>query len=1355
MKNIKKYIYALIAAMLFPVATMAQDVFYPDASYATIEDAIAALGDGGTLTLTDDVSLTNPLDVVLGTKSVTFDLNGKTISGRTNLKSGNLTIKNGNIAGGSNQALNVYGSDDATAANYSVLTINSDVNVTADVYGVCMFGKNAQSNGYGAVINIQGNVITTGDGTEGAVFVSGNLGKNVAGDMNNVINITGKVTSATDAAVALNGNATVNIQSGAEITGYTAIAIKRGVLNVNGGTITATGAKNYPPTANHNGTEMTGAGISMSNTYNQYGSMAVNITDGVVNSKFADALYKAPATYANDAVYAVSGGEFSSRVPADFIASGYICPTEENNDGNFYITTGSYVAKVGDYGYETFEKAVEAAGNDGVITLLGNITDTYTMTIGQTLKIAKNGKTITIEAPEGYGIRTNDITVDGQDVTVYALAKNIAALVNTSLSSDYTGVEQSAPLVIVDGDYTLQKGVDYKLKDDGGTDVDDIKATDVGPVNFTVEGIGKYIGSQNVTWTIFYNISKEPIVITVDPAVYNGSDFDPVVHVKNGDADLEIGTHYTVSYSNTPYLDAKTYVNAITITGVLSQYYRGTVVTDFIVQPCNVNDLTAVATVPWTSAGYADGAAVMASTDFVWTVKNKGVLISKTNFDCTVLDLKDDANNTIPYPGVGTYPDQVVITPKSDNTNFTGSLTVPLVITAGDAIDINNCVVTSYVIYTSQAQPPSGGRLIVTYLNPSTNEKRTLKKDVDYVLTFNGAIDDYKDAKTYSNAVTLKGIGDFYGSLTTDYVISPRELTEKYVKAEPVDPLVWNGHAQKLNVNDQISGRDDNNVILKLVIKEAVPATDTDPEQPEEAYFLSSAKDYTYTTIPTEMKEPGEYQVTFVGRYNFTGEKTVKVMLLKDINLLTADDVVIPVQVLKPSLYPSNIQGMVVKDGDKVLERGIHYSLKFIDKDGGEHTDANTPVTEDGKLTAVLTGKEPYYNNEKSKNFIAVNEYYPYGGTQLSGNTVGIHITSGADLTANVGKKLSAESIADPNTDVLTLDNSVVVTVPGDTTATFTIVGIDDNTFVKNTKLKAIDATALENFVPSSLSRTSDAPFNGIAKQALVYLNGNDIIGENYVYQVAPNDFRCELFKIYDDVNGNQTGFSGEDYAWQMNNLHAFKAYTLTNTRQLNAGQHYTTCLPYALPVQNMKVYTLDAASNQLLGFKEVIASTLEEKTPYVIIPEASGQLLSTTDVMVPATTADDGGELNAKKTGTENFELVGSLVYRTGDDIPGAYIMQSGNEWKQLQSGAEYDGACVLPMRAYIKAIAGGGAKPYLAAKFFDVNGNITEKNVNFDDTDWSNAEVYDLQGRKVNTDNGNLRRGVYIVNGKKAAVK
>ena len=186
-----------------------------------------------------------------------------------------------------------------------------------------------------------------------------------------------------------------------------------------------------------------------------------------------------------------------------------------------------------------------------------------------------------------------------------------------------------------------------------------------------------------------------------------------------------------------------------------------------------------------------------------------------------------------------------------------------------------------------------------------------------------------------------------------------------------------------------------------------------------------------------------------------------------------------------------------------------------------------------------------------------------------------------------------------------------------------------------------------------------------------------------------------------------------------------------------------------------MKVYTLDAASNQLLGFKEVIASTLEEKTPYVIIPEASGQLLSTTDVMVPATTADDGGELNAKKTGTENFELVGSLVYRTGDDIPGAYIMQSGNEWKQLQSGAEYDGACVLPMRAYIKAIAGGGAKRYLAAKFFDVNGNITEKNVNFDDTDWSNAEVYDLQGRKVNTDNGNLRRGIYIVNGKKTAVK
>jgi hypothetical protein len=42
----------------------------------------------------------------------------------------------------------------------------------------------------------------------------------------------------------------------------------------------------------------------------------------------------------------------------------------------------------------------------------------------------------------------------------------------------------------------------------------------------------------------------------------------------------------------------------------------------------------------------------------------------------------------------------------------------------------------------------------------------------------------------------------------------------------------------------------------------------------------------------------------------------------------------------------------------------------------------------------------------------------------------------------------------------------------------------------------------------------------------LVYLNGYSIKGENYIYKVTEDDFRSELFHIYEDVKGDQTKYS-------------------------------------------------------------------------------------------------------------------------------------------------------------------------------------------------------------------------------------
>ena len=125
--------------------------------------------------------------------------------------------------------------------------------------------------------------------------------------MNNVVNVYGKITSPSDAGIAINGTSTVNIYDGAEITAHTGIAIKRGTLNMNGGTVTANGAKNIPPVSNTNGTEPTGAGISITDTYLYAGSITVNLNGGSVTSANAPGLYQLSPNHSDKVTINVTG----------------------------------------------------------------------------------------------------------------------------------------------------------------------------------------------------------------------------------------------------------------------------------------------------------------------------------------------------------------------------------------------------------------------------------------------------------------------------------------------------------------------------------------------------------------------------------------------------------------------------------------------------------------------------------------------------------------------------------------------------------------------------------------------------------------------------------------------------------------------------------------------------------------------------------------------------------------------------------------------------------------------------------------------------------------------------------------
>ena len=409
-----------------------------------------------------------------------------------------------------------------------------------------------------------------------------------------------------------------------------------------------------------------------------------------------------------------------------------------------------------------------------------------------------------------------------------------------------------------------------------------------------------------------------------------------------------------------------------------------------------------------------------------------------------------------------------------------------------------------------------------------------------------------------------------------------------------------------------------------------------------------------------------------------------------------------------------------------------------------------------GTVTIAGTGN---YSGSKILYFDIVKEYF-------TENSISYHTKT--TTTLSVGAKTGA-AIATTTEGLVTVPSSVThegmtFSVTGVEATAFkdcnlvtalnlpaTITAIKSGAFTGCSALRYIDISEAMGYTPASLDRTiATSPFCGVPKQTLVFLYATKTIqGENYVYKVHDDDYRCDVFKIYEDVTGTQLGFTGTDYMWAYENPKTFTANKVVNSRQLTGDKYYTTCLPYALEITaDMKVYTLHASSDILLGFEEVLG-TLEAFTPYVIAPQTSGQLLKATNVTIPATTAIANfcqvGATSATAVG--GHKLVGTFRYMT-KGANGCYIMQSGNQWKLFDTTTSaYPAACILPMRAYIiGSDYPSPSRQYITGKFTNADGSTTEVEQLLIDEDKKDHTFYDLNGRRVN---GSVRGGVLVSDG------
>ena len=346
--------------------------------YATLNEAFAAAKDGETVLLLTDTELT---DYITVDKAVTLDLGGKTVT--ANLTSNyafavtaDVTFKNGAInITNNNGGISVVGKltlvdVDITGAavNAPLLyligstetTIDKDSTVTATSSSANSYPAILMEGSYAdetITLNIYGSV-----SCKSMPAVQGN-GADKATSKINVYD--GASATSEKLAMYLPQICEVNI-SGGLVDGYCGVGIKSGTLNITGGTVR--GHKNDADIGDQhsttNGINYDGSAILIDSYIGYAGQVKVNISgDAVVESLYSTAIREIgnDASQTNmvaltvtggtvkgasgkDAILvrkttrptvSVSGGTFSSEVPADLCAKGYT--SVKNADGTYTV----------------------------------------------------------------------------------------------------------------------------------------------------------------------------------------------------------------------------------------------------------------------------------------------------------------------------------------------------------------------------------------------------------------------------------------------------------------------------------------------------------------------------------------------------------------------------------------------------------------------------------------------------------------------------------------------------------------------------------------------------------------------------------------------------------------------------------------------------------------------------------------------------------------------------------------------------------------------------------------------------------------------------------------------------------
>lgn len=417
-------------------------------TYGTLNGAIGAAAEGSTVTLLKDTT-----ENVVVDKDITLDLNGFTLNGGTGTAKaaitnhGTLTITDSSAA----KTGTIKRDDSGIVGETSYYVIRNLGTMTIEQANVVNNSGYRKTNPSGSMIG--SSLICNGDNDEGAsLTING-----------------GKLTQLNFLAVKNGSNGTL-VVNGGEITSNHSAIQNWCDADINGGKITgqiwtdAYVEHCIGKTVIDGTVEFTGE-IVMDITGSIKPELTINggnlsVTNWRITTACAESGGKP----------AVKGGTFTKAVPAKYCAEGFI--PQDNGDGTYGVKVGTYVAKIGEAGYETLAEAIAAAKDGDTITLLANVaefegaevTKNLTFDFGDYTITGKTGATV-------LHVKNAKVTLNGKTggIDGGAGGDNIAVRANTgaeviinggvyTVGADANGLGNSTVYVTDNGKVTINGG---------------------------------------------------------------------------------------------------------------------------------------------------------------------------------------------------------------------------------------------------------------------------------------------------------------------------------------------------------------------------------------------------------------------------------------------------------------------------------------------------------------------------------------------------------------------------------------------------------------------------------------------------------------------------------------------------------------------------------------------------------------------------------------------------------------------------------------------------------------------------------------------------------------------------------